>query len=98
MVFSTVLTLLRRPWARRPVGKKPTPHRPLLEQLEDRTLLSSGITLSTTSWTPIGPAPDLNAELPGNLPASGRITAIAADPTNANTIYAGAAGGGVWKT
>ena len=35
---------------------------------------------------------------PGNTPVSGRIAALAADPTNANTIYIGAAGGGVWKT
>jgi hypothetical protein len=33
---------------------------------------------------------------PTNL--SGRIQAIAFDPTDANTIYVGAAGGGVWKS
>jgi photosystem II stability/assembly factor-like uncharacterized protein len=30
--------------------------------------------------------------------AAGRVSAIAADPTNALTFYVGAAGGGVWKT
>jgi photosystem II stability/assembly factor-like uncharacterized protein len=73
-----------------------------VEPLEDRSLLS-GITLSTTSWTPIGPAPIVGTSVPnslgpGNSPVSGRIAAVAADPTNANTIYVAAAGGGVWKT
>jgi hypothetical protein len=30
--------------------------------------------------------------------ASGRMTAVAVDPANANIVYAGAAGGGVWKS
>lgn len=65
--------------------------------------MSSGITLSVTSWTPIGPAPIVSSLIPngldpGNTPVTGRIAAIAADPTNANTIYVAAAGGGVWKT
>ncbi len=33
-----------------------------------------------------------------NGPVGGRVTALAVDPTNANTIYAGTALGGVWKT
>ena len=41
----------------------------------------------TQPWFSLGPA---------NL--SGRIQAITFDPTNANTVYAGAAGGGVWKS
>jgi photosystem II stability/assembly factor-like uncharacterized protein len=71
--------------------------------LEDRNLLSSGIALSATSWTPIGPAPIVSSLIPngldpGNTPVTGRIAALAADPTNANIIYVAAAGGGVWKT
>ena len=31
-------------------------------------------------------------------PASGRLAALAGDPTDPNTIYVAAAGGGVWKT
>jgi photosystem II stability/assembly factor-like uncharacterized protein len=61
-----------------------------LEILEDRTVL--------TSWTPVGPAPILNGNVPGNQPITGRITALAADPTDPQTIYITAAGGGVWKT
>jgi hypothetical protein len=47
------------------------------------------------SWTGPGPAP-ITGSFNGN--DSGRLTGIAADPTNANTIYVAAAGGGVWKT
>src|SRR5881227_4433809 len=54
------------------------------------------IQLSTTAWTPIGPTPLNSATASGNV--SGRITGIAADPTDANTIYVAPAGGGVWKT
>jgi hypothetical protein len=49
-------------------------------------------------WTAIGPAPITNGQRPGGGPVSGRITGVAADPTDVNTIYVAAAGGGVWKT
>jgi hypothetical protein len=45
--------------------------------------------LSSKRWTNTGPAPL------GPLNVSGRITEIAADPTQANVIYVAAAGGGV---
>jgi len=52
-----------------------------------------------TQWTSIGPKLIPLAQFDtDNTPASGRIRAIAIDPTNANTIYIGAASGGVWKT
>src|SRR6516164_6731360 len=70
--------------------RRPARVRLRLEPLEDRTLLYN--------WVPVGPAPILNGNVPGNLPITGRITALAADPTDANTIYIAAAGGGVWKT
>src|SRR6516162_9070386 len=57
-----------------------------LEELEGRTLLSS--------WIPKGPAPISG----GGGGDSGRIAALAVDPTDSNTIYIAAAGGGVWKT
>src|SRR6266480_3598734 len=45
------------------------------------------------AWTPLGPAP-----LPNGFggPVSGRTTAVVVDPTNPNTVYLGAAQGGVW--
>jgi hypothetical protein len=52
-----------------------------------------------TQWTSIGPKliPAAQFDL-DNTPASGRIRTMAIDPTDGNTIYIGAASGGVWKT
>ena len=53
--------------------------------------------LSSTRWTPIGPAPvDTPAKALGHT--VGRIDAAAPDPGNVDTMYVGGAGGGVWKT
>jgi photosystem II stability/assembly factor-like uncharacterized protein len=48
-------------------------------------------------WVDIGPAPITAG---GGLDASGRISAVAVDPADpsGNTVYVGAASGGVWKT
>ena len=48
------------------------------------------------TWTPLGPAPVNNNYDGGN--SSGRVAALAVDPTSSTTVYAGTAGGGVWKT
>ncbi len=48
--------------------------------------LSRGRTASA-DWTPLGPTN-----------GAGRMTAIASAPRSPNVVYAGAAGGGVWKT
>jgi hypothetical protein len=74
-----------------------------LEALEDRRLLSGSIPLNAFSWTPIGPAPitDSNPLGPGYTQPTnfaGRITGVAGSPTDPNTLYIAAAGGGVWKT
>jgi autotransporter-associated beta strand protein len=66
---------------------------PRLLVLEDRALPSGTIPLSTSTWTAIGPAPATSPSA-----NSGRTVAIAADPTNVNVVYIGAASGGVWKT
>jgi hypothetical protein len=63
-----------------------------------------GITSLTSSgsWTPIGPT-----QIPGGqtdttvgprTTVSGRVSAIAVDPTNSDVVYAGGAQGGVWKS
>ena len=60
-------------------------------------------------WTATGPGPLLNGggafggfngSYDGGIGqnTSGRVVAIAADPTSAGTYYVAAAGGGVWKT
>lgn len=53
------------------------------------TTLTSG-----DEWSQVGPSPLYDQ---GHT-FSGRITAIAVDPTNGSTAYIGAAQGGVWKT
>ncbi len=51
---------------------------------------------SNPSWTFIGPQP---IQTPYTDPVvSGRVTALAMDPSNVNTVYLGGAQGGVWKT
>ncbi len=50
----------------------------------------------TSDWTSLGPtAPGTQAF---GQPGVGRMNAIAVDPNNANVWYAGAPGGGVWKS
>jgi hypothetical protein len=58
-----------------------------------------------SNWTNLGPQPVTNSaggQNFGNPSATGRVTAIAVDPTTTNTstqvIYLGAATGGVWKS
>ncbi|MFZ0737517.1 MAG: hypothetical protein WA002_11735 [Candidatus Acidiferrales bacterium] len=61
-------------------------------------LLHANVTISNTQWTPIGPQP-LQDEAPfGNT--SGRVNAVVVDPcdTTNDTVYIGAADGGVWRT
>ncbi|MGE3472700.1 MAG: WD40/YVTN/BNR-like repeat-containing protein [Vicinamibacterales bacterium] len=55
-------------------------------------------TRGTLQWQPLGPRPITNEYWSGGANASGRVSAVAVDPTDANTAYAAAAGGGVWKT
>ncbi len=55
----------------------------------------------TSPWTFIGPEPTiplLAEAFTGSPNVSGRVTALAVDPTNASVVYAGGADGGVWKT
>ncbi len=49
----------------------------------------------STSWVMIGPQPENNVFWGPN---SGRVAAVAVDPTNTDVVYAGAAQGGIWKT
>lgn len=50
-------------------------------------------------WTPIGPAPIPNGQTTlVSTPVSGRVTAIAVDPTNENIVYVGTAQGGVYRS
>jgi photosystem II stability/assembly factor-like uncharacterized protein len=55
------------------------------------------MTLSDTAWSAIGPAPTDTPQVSLGHSA-GRIEVAAPDPTNADVMYIGANGGGVWKT
>ena len=56
---------------------------------------SPTLPLSTSAWTPLGPAPLMDTN--GHAD-TGRVTALAIDPTDANVIWVGTADGGVWKS
>jgi photosystem II stability/assembly factor-like uncharacterized protein len=53
-----------------------------------------GLAGTVAPWTSIGPKPMIL----GSTAYSGRISAIAIDPSNINVVYAGAAEGGIWKS
>ena len=52
------------------------------------------MTIVGTVWAARGPSPITD----GSQRNNGMVTAIAVNPNDANVIYVGTAGGGVWKT
>ena len=56
--------------------------------------------IETAAWTPIGPAPIPNGQVGSGAQSavSGRVSAIAVDPTNPDIVYVGAAQGGVYRS
>lgn len=58
-----------------------------------------GLPDQAPAWTPLGPAPIPNGQTSDvSVAVSGRTVAIAVHPTDPDTVYAGAAQGGVWKS
>jgi hypothetical protein len=55
---------------------------------------AAATSLNGTVWKPFGPSPIGQGGSTGN----GRVNAIAVNPNNPNMVYAGTAGGGVWRT
>lgn len=53
----------------------------------------SGVNSTSGNWTSAGPSSS-----PGGYAGLGRINCVAFHPTDNNTIYAGSASGGMWKT
>ena len=88
-----LLTLAAMGFAQ-PPQKHATPWQPVTPKPPSVGILS--VALNSSSWSLIGPGPVASGGANGNI--SGRITGIAAHPTDANTIYVTPAGGGVWKT
>jgi photosystem II stability/assembly factor-like uncharacterized protein len=89
---------LERAW---PAGSIPTEAREhALAEIRIRhsltaNALSAQIAEPGLVWQPVGPQPIV--DYLGQV-ISGHIEAIAVDPRNSNVVYAGASGGGVWKT
>lgn len=63
----------------------PGSHRSMRQNMTMRALQTDQVT--TLPWQPLAP-----------MNFAGRILCMAVSPTNANTIYVGAASGGLWKT
>jgi uncharacterized repeat protein (TIGR01451 family) len=83
-----------------PLPHQVTPWQPLPPQAAGPPISITSIPLNGASWTAIGPGPLSISGLGGdpNSNVSGRLVGIAPHPTDPNTIYIAAAGGGVWKT
>jgi hypothetical protein len=54
--------------------------------------------LSSTTWTPIGPAPIADSPEYNGQVVAGRVDAAAPDPRNRNVMYVSTDNGGIWKT
>lgn len=54
----------------------------------------------STAWSEIGPDSVANGQAldGGDTAVSGRVTAVAVDPTNSSKVYLGTAQGGVWRS
>src|SRR5690349_15707320 len=52
------------------------------------------MTIVGTAWAPRGPSPITD----GSQRNNGMVTATAVHPADANVVYIGTTGGGVWKT
>ena len=69
-----------------------------------RTAPEPGAPTVPLNWTEVGPKPIATrgdarvGPYFGSLPQTGRVSAIASDPSNANVVYLGGAAGGVWKS
>lgn len=74
-------------------------YRPVLESLEDRTLMAISL-LGVPNWVEQGPGPLFNGAVQGipNGPVAGAIQTIAPHPTQANTVLIGSVNGGIWRT
>ncbi len=77
-------------------GRSGIPQGAYLNALQEREAVPVNGEGVQAAWTPLGPAPIANGY--HNSPTSGRVTAIAVNRTNPNTIYVGGAQGGAWKS
>src|SRR5215472_15428459 len=97
--------LARNPQARPQAIRKMEIQEKNLKRQRAASAKASGqtpINLLPLTWTPLGPDPIPNGQVPVSpgspVPASGRVTAIAVDPTNENIVYVGTAQGGLYRS
>ena len=67
-------------------------------ELTKDLLRSPAENLLALTWSPVGPAGVVSSYPSQWGVVSGRVRALAVDPLNPQTIYIGAAAGGIWKT
>ncbi|MBX7222803.1 MAG: hypothetical protein K1Y36_22835 [Blastocatellia bacterium] len=54
--------------------------------------------INSSTWTSLGPNPIPNGQTSPSVAVSGRTPCVAIHPTNPNIVYAGTAGGGLYRT
>ncbi len=65
----------------------------VLKMQAQENVLARPDSVSLSNWRYLGPSP-----IPVNLPASGRVSAIAVHPTNSDIVYVGTAQGGLYRS
>ena len=78
-------------------GNKPQAYQIINELQNVQTQIPSAAMTSSSGWQEVGPV-QLPSNGTGQPNGLGRINAIGFHPTDANTFYAGAPAGGLWKT
>jgi len=68
------------------------------EWLKEKEKMRNAKVSSTSNWTPLGPFDTPIIISNGKKRGNGRVNAIAFDPFDANIIWIGSPGGGLWKT
>jgi hypothetical protein len=84
--------------ARRRLGPPPPGHPRIVGDVRPDGGVSAETVGYPFAWEFIGPSVIDSEYWSGNAKASGRITAIAPHPSNANTCWISTDGGGVWRT
>lgn len=74
--------------------------RPLAIQQMEAMQRSLRPEVAIPTWNQLGPNPIPNGQVEGDgvFPVSGRVSAIAVDPGNADVVYVGAAQGGIYRS
>jgi photosystem II stability/assembly factor-like uncharacterized protein len=78
-----------------PTGRIPSPGALERAARGARPIVRTQLTLPGDRWVSLGPQ---SIFVQQSLPYHGRVTAIAAHPADANTLYVGGDSGGIWKT